>query len=90
VTTKTRSPLIPDPHAGGVGFAGYRSDVVRAVGYQGTPKEAFDRMYAETVKAMQQPDMKRIWDAQGQRSAWAPPRSSPSSCTLKSRNGARW
>ena len=31
---------------------------------KGTPKEIVDRMYQETVKAMNQPDMKRIWESQ--------------------------
>jgi len=31
---------------------------------KGTPKEIVDRMYQETVKAMNQPDMKKIWESQ--------------------------
>ena len=31
---------------------------------KGTPKEAVDRMYQETVKAMNLPDMKNIWVSQ--------------------------
>ncbi len=32
---------------------------------RGTPKEAVDRIYAETAKVLQQPDVKEIWAAQG-------------------------
>jgi len=67
VTTKTRSPVIPDvPTMQEAGFSGYEVTTWYALwAIKGTPKETFDRMYAETVKAMQQPDMKQIWDAQG-------------------------
>ena len=67
VTTKTRSPVIPDvPTMQEAGFSGYEVTTWYALwAIKGTPKEAFDRMYAETVRAMQQPDMKQIWDAQG-------------------------
>jgi len=67
VTTKARSPVIPDvPTMQEAGFSGYEVTTWYALwAIKGTPKEAFDRMYAETVKAMQQPDMKQIWDAQG-------------------------
>ena len=67
VTTKTRSSVIPDvPTMQEAGFSGYEVTTWYALwAIKGTPKEAIDRMYAETVKAMQQPDMKQIWDAQG-------------------------
>ncbi len=67
VTTKKRSPVIPDvPTMQEAGFSGYEVTTWYALwAIKGTPKEAIDRMYAETVKAMQQPDMKQIWDAQG-------------------------
>jgi len=67
VPPKTRSPVIPDVLTmEGAGFSGYEVTTWYALwAIKGTPKEAIDRMYAETVKAMQQPDMKQIWDAQG-------------------------
>jgi tripartite-type tricarboxylate transporter receptor subunit TctC len=67
VTTKTRSSVIPDvPTMQEAGFSGYEVTTWYALwAIKGTPKEAIDRMYAETVKAMQLPDMKQIWDAQG-------------------------
>ncbi len=67
VTTKARSPVIPDvPTMQEAGFSGYEVTTWYALwAIKGTPREAIDRMYAETVKAMQLPDMKQIWDAQG-------------------------
>jgi tripartite-type tricarboxylate transporter receptor subunit TctC len=67
VTTKTRSPVIPDvPTMQEVGFSGYEVTTWYALwAIKGTPEEAIDRMYAETAKAMQLPDMKQIWNAQG-------------------------
>jgi len=75
VTTKTRSPVIPDvPTMQEAGFSGYEVTTWYALwAIKGTPKEAFDRMYAETVKAMQQPDIKHIWDAQGATVGGQPP-----------------
>ncbi|HUQ76366.1 MAG TPA: tripartite tricarboxylate transporter substrate binding protein [Burkholderiales bacterium] len=32
---------------------------------QGTPKEVLDRMYSETVKALQSPELKVVWEGQG-------------------------
>jgi tripartite-type tricarboxylate transporter receptor subunit TctC len=67
VTTKTRSPVIPEvPTMQEAGFSGYEVTTWYALwAIKGTPKEAIERMYAETAKAMQLPDMKQIWDAQG-------------------------
>ncbi len=67
VTTRTRSSVIPDvPTMQEAGFSGYEVTTWYALwAIKGAPKEAIDRMYAETVKAMQLPDMKQIWDAQG-------------------------
>ena len=75
VTTKTRSPVIPDvPTMQEAGYSGYEVTTWYALwAIKGTPKEAIDRMYAETVKAMQQPDMKQIWDAQGATVGGQPP-----------------
>jgi len=75
VTTKTRSPVIPDvPTMQESGFSGYEVTTWYALwAIKGTPKEAIDRMYAETAKAMQLPDMKQIWDAQGATAGGQPP-----------------
>ena len=75
VTTKTRSPVIPDvPTMQESGFSGYEVTTWYALwAIKGTPKEAIDRMYAETAKAMKLPDMKQIWDAQGATAGGQPP-----------------
>ena len=67
VTTTKRSPLIPNvPTMQEAGFPGYEVTTWYALwAIKGTPQPAIDRMYAETVKAMQASDMAKIWDAQG-------------------------
>ena len=67
VTTTKRSPVIPNvPTMQEAGFPGYEVTTWYALwAIKGTPQNAIDRMYAETVKAMQAPDMAKIWDAQG-------------------------
>jgi tripartite-type tricarboxylate transporter receptor subunit TctC len=45
---------------------------------KGTPKEIRDRMYTETVAAMNQPDLKKIWAEQGADPAECRRPSSPS------------
>ena len=75
VTTKTRSPVIPDvPTMQEVGLSGYEVTTWYALwAIKGTPREAIDRLYAETVKVMRLPDMKQIWDAQGATIGGQPP-----------------
>jgi tripartite-type tricarboxylate transporter receptor subunit TctC len=34
-------------------------------GVRGTPKEALERIYQESVKAMQSPELKQVWESQG-------------------------
>src|SRR5262245_31408430 len=67
VTTATRSPMISNvPTMQEAGLPGYEVTTWYALwGIRGTPKEALDRMYAETVKALQSPEMKTVWEAQG-------------------------
>jgi len=67
VTTATRSPLIPDvPTMREAGFPGFALTTWYALwAIKGTPKEIVDRIYAETAKVLQQPDVKEIWAAQG-------------------------
>jgi hypothetical protein len=49
-----------------LGFADFEVTTWYAIwAPRGTPKEAVDRMYQEVVKALQLPDMKRIWDDPG-------------------------
>lgn len=40
---------------------------------RGTPKEALDRMYQETAKALHAPEMKAVWEAQGATAGGEPP-----------------
>jgi len=67
VTTPARSPLVPDvPTMQEAGLPGYQVTTWYALwAINGTPKGAIDRMYAETAKALQLPDMKEIWATQG-------------------------
>jgi tripartite-type tricarboxylate transporter receptor subunit TctC len=67
VTTKTRSPVVPDvPTMQEAGLAGYEVTTWYAIwAIKGTPKETIDRMYVETARALQLPDIKEIWAAQG-------------------------
>src|SRR5262245_33975963 len=67
VTTEKRSfvdPSVPTMQEAGV--PGYVVTTWYALwGVRGTPKEALDRMYEETVKALQAPELKAVWEAQG-------------------------
>jgi tripartite-type tricarboxylate transporter receptor subunit TctC len=67
VTTATHSfaaPKVPTMQEAGV--PGYVVTTWYALwGMRGAPKEALDRIYQETVKAMQSPELKVIWEAQG-------------------------
>jgi tripartite-type tricarboxylate transporter receptor subunit TctC len=67
VTTPKRAPLIPDvPTMQEAGLPGYEVTTWYALwAVKGTPKEAIDRMHAETVKAFGMPDIKEYWAAQG-------------------------
>jgi tripartite-type tricarboxylate transporter receptor subunit TctC len=67
VTTATRSPMLQNvPTMQEAGLPGYEVTTWYALwAVKGTPKEALDRMYQETVKALHSPEMKIIWDAQG-------------------------
>ena len=75
VTTATHSfaaPTVPTMQEAGV--PGYEVTTWYALwGIKGSPKEALDRMYQETVKAMQAPEMKAIWEAQGATFGSEPP-----------------
>jgi tripartite-type tricarboxylate transporter receptor subunit TctC len=67
VTTATRSPVTPDvPTMGEAGFPDFQVTTWYALwAIKGTPKDIVDKIYAATAKALQQPDMKEIWAAQG-------------------------
>jgi len=67
VTTATRSFAVPNvPTMQEAGLSGYDVTTWYALwAVKGTPKEALDRMYQETVKALQSPEMKVVWESQG-------------------------
>jgi len=67
VTTNRRSPLVPDvPTMAEAGVPNYEVTTWYALwAIKGTPREAVERMYQETAKALVLPDMKEIWASQG-------------------------
>jgi tripartite-type tricarboxylate transporter receptor subunit TctC len=67
VTTAQRSFVDPSvPTMQEAGMPGYLVTTWYALwAVKGTPKEALDRMYQETVKAMRSPELKGVWEAQG-------------------------
>jgi len=67
VTTTTRSFAVPNvPTMQEAGLPGYDVTTWYALwAVKGTPKEALDRMYQETVKALHSPEMKVVWESQG-------------------------
>jgi len=75
VTTATRSPVIPEvPTMKEAGFPNYQVTTWYALwAIKGTPKDIVDRVYAETAKSLQEPDMKDIWAAQGATAGGQPP-----------------
>ena len=66
IATPKRAEQFPDmPTMDEVGVPGMVVSTWYALwAIKGTPKEAVDRMYQETVKAMNLPDMKNIWVSQ--------------------------
>jgi len=75
VTTATRSPLIPStPTMQESGLVGYEVTTWYALwAIRGTPQPIIGRMYAETVKVLQMPDIKEIWATQGAELGGMPP-----------------
>ena len=67
VTTEKRSFVVPEvPTLQEAGLPGYVVTTWYALwAPQGTPKHALDRMYHETVKAMQSPELRKVWEGQG-------------------------
>ena len=75
VTSATRNRVIPDVptmREAGVDFA-VSLTWYALFGIRGTPQPIIDRMYAETVKVLQMPDIKDIWAAQGADPGGMPP-----------------
>ena len=75
VTTTSRSFATPNvPTMQEAGVPGYVVTTWYAMwGVRGTPKEALDRMHRETVKAMQSPELKQVWESQGATAGGEPP-----------------
>ena len=67
VTSATRSPAFPDiPTMAEVGYKGFEVTTWYALwGIKSTPQPVIDKMYAETVKVLNDPDIKKIWETQG-------------------------
>ena len=58
--------LLPDVPAGKLAIADLEVTTWYAMwAPKGTPREIVDKMYSEVVKALQLPDMKKIWEEQG-------------------------
>jgi len=75
VTTKERSFVVPNvPTMQEAGLPNYVVTTWYALwAPHGTPKEALDRMYEETVKAMRSPELKQVWESQGATAGGEPP-----------------
>ena len=67
ITSDKSSPAFPDlPTMAEVGYKGFEVTTWYALwGIKGTPQPIIDRMYAENVKALNDPEIKKIWEAQG-------------------------
>jgi tripartite-type tricarboxylate transporter receptor subunit TctC len=75
VTSATRNPVIPDVPTmkeAGVDFA-ISLTWYALFAVKGTPQPIVDRMYADTVKVLQMPDIKTIWASQGADAGGQPP-----------------
>jgi len=75
VTTTKRSPIVPNvPTMQEAGIAGYEVTTWYALwAIKGTPQPIVDRMFAETAKVLQMPDIKDIWATQGADLGGMPP-----------------
>ena len=75
VTTEKRSFVDPNiPTMQEAGLPGYVVTTWYALwAVKGTPKEALDRMYQETIKALQSPELKTVWEGQGAIAGGEPP-----------------
>jgi tripartite-type tricarboxylate transporter receptor subunit TctC len=75
VSTATRSPIVPDvPTLGEVGVADMEVTTWYAIwAVKGTPRDVIDKMYQEVLKALAQPDVKKIWEEQGAVAGGQPP-----------------
>lgn len=70
VASAKRAPGFPDvPTAAEAGLKGYEVSTWYALfGVKGAPKDILDRMHAETVKAIQTPELREVWTSNGSES----------------------
>jgi tripartite-type tricarboxylate transporter receptor subunit TctC len=75
ITSSKRNPVLPNvPTVQEAGVPGYEVRTWYAIwAIKGTPQPIKDRMYNEIVKAMNEPDLKRIWAEQGADPGGMPP-----------------
>jgi len=75
VSTATRSPLIPDvPTLTELGLQDFDVTTWYAMWVpRGTPKEITDKLYREIARALQAPDVRKIWEEQGATAGGQPP-----------------
>jgi len=75
VTSAQRNAVLPDvPTVIEAGVPGYEVRTWYGIWVlKGTPKDIKEKLYQETVKAMDQPDLKKIWAEQGATAGGMPP-----------------
>lgn len=75
VTSSQRAPTAPDiPTVAEAGIPGYEAIAWNGIqAPAGTPKEIIDKLNAEIKKALENPDVKQRFEAQGFSSAWNTP-----------------
>lgn len=75
VTSEQRNPVLPDvPTVAEAGLPGYEVRTWYGIWTpRGTPAEIKNRLYQETVKAMDHPDLKKLWAEQGATAGGMPP-----------------
>jgi tripartite-type tricarboxylate transporter receptor subunit TctC len=75
ITSAKRNPVLPNvPTVQEAGVPGYEVRTWYGVwAIKGTPPAIKERMYKEIVKAMEQPDLKKIWAEQGADPGGMPP-----------------
>ena len=75
ITSAKRNPVLPNvPTMQEAGVPGYEVRTWYGIwAIKGTPPAIKERMYKEIVKAMEQPDLKRIWAEQGADAGGMPP-----------------
>lgn len=76
VTSPERSPLLPNvPTMIELGYKGFEMTTWYALwAIKGTPQPIIDRMYTETVKVLNDADIKNVWTQQGARAGGQTPK----------------